>query len=259
MNITCKDLERILERQQPRELAALEAHAAACHACREQLALDREISAAAHGMQRAWESPELWPRIRERLIAEPRPAESRWKLWPTFAGFRWNWQMAAGAAVLALVAITSTWVVLRNQPGPYVVSTEKAPVGAPSTPPSSGDPGPTAPPSGTLASSPNTPPLESQQQRLLTEEALSEVERTEAAYIRSIDRLSKMAAPQLQQAGTPLMANYREKLLLLDSAIADCRAQLDQNRFNGHLRRELLAIYQMKQVTLTEVLQEEAR
>lgn len=256
MNITCKDLERILERQQPRELAALEAHAAACQACHEQLALDREISAAAQGMHRAWESPELWPRIRERLIAEPRPVESRWKLWLTFAGFRWNWQMAAVAALLLLVAITSTWVMLRNQPGPDVVSVKEQPV---TTPPSVGPDRGTAPPTPETAGASTTPPLESQQQRLLTEEALSEVERTEAAYIRSIDRLSKMAAPQLQQAGTPLMANYREKLLLLDSAIADCRAQLEQNRFNGHLRRGLLAIYHMKQSTLTEVLQEDAR
>jgi len=52
------------------------------------------------------------------------------------------------------------------------------------------------------------------------------------------------------------MANYREKLLVLDSAIAECRAQLEQNSFNAHLRRELLSIYQMKHATLTEVLQE---
>ncbi|MGH9794525.1 MAG: hypothetical protein ACRD5G_07120 [Candidatus Acidiferrales bacterium] len=256
MNVTCKDLERILERQDPRELAALQAHAAACDACGEQLALDREISAAAHSMQRAWESPELWPRIRERLIAEPRPAELRWKLWLTFAGFRWNWQMATAAAVLALVAITSAWIMLRNQPGPQVVSVEEPTA---TTPPAGAPETVTTPPAPEGDAGSTTPPVESAQQRLLTEEALGEVERAEAAYVRSIDRLSKMAAPQLQPAGTPLMANYREKLLLLDSAIAECRAQLEQNRFNGHLRRELLAIYQMKQSTLTAVLQEEAR
>ena len=255
MNVTCKDLERILERQEPRELAALEAHAAACDGCREQLALDREISVAAHGMQRAWESPELWPRIRERLIAEPRPAESRWKLWLTFAGFRWNWQIAAATAVLALVAITSAWVMLRNQPGPDVVSVKEPPVAAPPSVASDSD----AEPPADAAAGSTTPPVESAPQRLLTEEALGEVERAEAAYVRSIDRLSKLTAPKLQQGGTPLMANYREKLLLLDAAIAECRAQLEQNRFNGHLRRELLAIYQMKQSTLTAVLQEEAR
>jgi hypothetical protein len=63
----------------------------------------------------------------------------------------------------------------------------------------------------------------------------------------------------LQAAESPLLVNYREKLLVLDSAIAECRAQLDQNRFNAHLRRELLSIYQMKQAALTEVLQEEVR
>ena len=53
------------------------------------------------------------------------------------------------------------------------------------------------------------------------------------------------------------MVSYREKLLLLDAAIAECRANIEQNRWNAHLRQELLEIYQQKQRTLQDVVREE--
>ena len=52
------------------------------------------------------------------------------------------------------------------------------------------------------------------------------------------------------------MANYREKLFVLDSAIDDLRAQAGQNPSNAHLRYELLAMYQEKQRTLEEIVEE---
>jgi hypothetical protein len=94
--------------------------------------------------------------------------------------------------------------------------------------------------------------------RFLTEQALRDVERSEAEYIASIDRLAKLAEPRVQKATSPLLASYREKLHLLDAAIADCRTEIDRNRFNAHLRRELLAIYQEKQRTLQQLMEEEA-
>ena len=64
----------------------------------------------------------------------------------------------------------------------------------------------------------------------MTEAALQEVRQTEAAYARSIARLSVLAAPGLQQSPSPLAAAYREKLVLLDSAIADLQASVETNR-----------------------------
>ena len=52
------------------------------------------------------------------------------------------------------------------------------------------------------------------------------------------------------------MVNYREKLDVLDSAIAELKSSIDQNRFNTHLRRELLAVYKEKQRTLQELMKE---
>jgi hypothetical protein len=94
------------------------------------------------------------------------------------------------------------------------------------------------------------------QSPLLKTKALTDVERAEAAYVAAIDKLAIEAKPQLDSAATPLMANYREKLLLLDSAIDDLRAQTGLNPSNAHLRYELLAIYQEKQRTLEEIVEE---
>ena len=91
---------------------------------------------------------------------------------------------------------------------------------------------------------------------LLEESALSEVEKSERAYVDSIGRLSRLAEPRLSQSDSPLFVSYREKITLLDSAIGDLRAQVEQNRYNTHLRRELLAVYREKQHTLEQVVRE---
>ena len=92
-------------------------------------------------------------------------------------------------------------------------------------------------------------------QSLLRSKALREVESAETAYTRAIDTLAAQASPQLDSPATPLLANYHEKLLLLDTAIADLRTQVGLNPSNAQLRRQLLAMYQEKQHTLEEVLE----
>ena len=47
--------------------------------------------------------------------------------------------------------------------------------------------------------------------------------------------------------------------MLLDDAIAECQAGIDQNRNNAHLRKQLLAVYSEKQRTLQDVLREDNR
>jgi hypothetical protein len=91
---------------------------------------------------------------------------------------------------------------------------------------------------------------------LLTERAIDEVEAAEKQYLDSIDNLSKLAEPRLASATSPVMLNYREKLALLDSAIADLKSGIAENRFNTHLRRELLAMYREKQQTLQNLMKE---
>jgi hypothetical protein len=225
VKVECKDLERILRDEKPEELAALATHAESCAACREELELWREISVAASGMQRRWESPLLWPAIRRALQQEAHARERRswwgaiFPAWTPAAG----WQMAVAA--LVLVVLSGVSVVLLRQIGsktPLDVTIQQV--------------------------------QDRQRDRLLTEQALREVEAAEADYMNKIDRLAQLAQPKLEQPNSALMATYREKLIVLDAAIADLRANAEQNRFNANLRTELLNMYQEKQRTLQAVM-----
>ena len=91
---------------------------------------------------------------------------------------------------------------------------------------------------------------------LMTEEALGEARAAEKAYAASIERLSKVAAPRIQIPPSALAASYRERLLLLDDAIAGLKAEAARNPYNDHLQSELLAIYREKQKTLEGILRE---
>jgi hypothetical protein len=86
----------------------------------------------------------------------------------------------------------------------------------------------------------------------LTQDALREVQQAEAAYSRSIDRLSALAGPGLDQSPSPLAAVYREKLLVLDSAIGDLKQNVEGNRYNVYLQGQLASLYREKQRTLRE-------
>lgn len=87
--------------------------------------------------------------------------------------------------------------------------------------------------------------------------AMDEVEQAEQTHLRAIKQLERVAEPRLEHAQTPLMVSYKEKLMLLDEAIAECQANIDSNRQNAHLRKQLLAMYTDKQQTLTDVLRED--
>jgi hypothetical protein len=219
VSATCTDLEAALRGDDPALADAWRRHADGCAACRDELRAWDAINDAAPALRKEWPSPDLRERIRGRLLVEARPAR---RVAP------WAWASLAAAASLAL-ALGALWF---PRPGPSptpAASTEGAEVPAPAI-----DEG----------------------RRLLTEQALAEVEKAEDAYVRSIDALSRLAEPQLQQR-SPILANYREKLLVLDTAIADCRAQVERNRFNAHVRLELLAAYREKQQTLESLLKED--
>jgi len=95
---------------------------------------------------------------------------------------------------------------------------------------------------------------------LLTEQALQEVEKNETAYQHSIEELFRLAQPKLDgRASSPIVASYREKLQILDSAILETRSNIAQNRFNACLQTELAGLYREKRHTLQEVLTDDKR
>jgi len=223
MNIDCNDRDRILEDGTPEEWAALEAHSASCPACAEELRAWKALSAAAAELRDYSDSPMLWQRIERTLVQEQttrqQPA-NRWAWLRLGSGLMLGWQVAAAAALAVLLGITGVWVYLHETGNPI-----------------------------------GRPPI-AEKSPLLKSPALAEVERTQAAYEQAIDKLAGEAKAQIDNPTTPLQENYREKLLVLDSAIDDLRAQAGLNPSNAHLRQQLLAMYEEKQQTLQEILEE---
>ncbi|HEV8385876.1 MAG TPA: hypothetical protein VGQ11_13480 [Candidatus Acidoferrales bacterium] len=222
MKVECEDLERVLRGQEPAELAALKSHAQECAACRAELEAWNELSIAARTLQRREENPRLWAGIRARLQDEARAEQerrARWNFDALWQGFAAHWQLVTAALLLLAVTAAGTWMMVQR--------------------------------TGTQ------PVARDAERRLLTDKALKETQAAEASYVQSIERLAALAEPKISKADTPLAANYREKLLVLDAAITECRKQADANKYNAHLQRELTSLYQEKKQTLEAVLRED--
>jgi hypothetical protein len=210
MKFECGDLERALANSdlfpEARE------HIKTCAVCRREYRLWNEISTTARELHEEWDTPALWPAIREALQAERKPEVLWWKQWKT-------WAIAAALAIAIILPLglwrhsaTATHAVARS----------------------------------------STPDF-------LTEQALREVETSEAAYRQSIQKLSQLAAPKLSAASSPAVVNEKERLRLLDSAIAETRASVASNRFNIRLQTALADLYRQKQETLRDLLSHDAK
>ena len=94
-------------------------------------------------------------------------------------------------------------------------------------------------------------------QDILRMSAVDDADKAQREYERAIGNLSRLAEAKLDEAESPLMVSYKEKLMLLDDAIAECQTNIDNNRQNAHLRTQLLSMYAEKQQTLRDVLRED--
>ncbi|HEY1470421.1 MAG TPA: hypothetical protein VGF61_15365 [Candidatus Acidoferrum sp.] len=220
MQIKCEDRERIFLDGSAEEWAALEFHASSCAECAKEVRAWKSLSVAAEELRDYQEIPALWPRI-ESALAQQAGQSVAHKPWLERLSF-WRsvptvWQTALAGALVLLLAVTAGYLVLHRRPtsGPDVVT--------------------------------HNP--------LLKDSKVAEVERAERDYMKAIDKLAAEAKPQLNAPDSPLMANYREKLMMLDGAIDELRMQAGQNPSNAHLRYQLLSMYQEKQSTLQEVLE----
>lgn len=203
------------------EWTALETHAASCPLCAEEVRAWKSLNAAAEELRDYSDGPSLWPRI-ERALAEEAERKARRGEW-------WNLILRLPRFSLGWqTALAGAFVLLLAISGGWIY------IRRPAT------------------------PLDNDKS-LLKSSALKEVESAETAYEHAIDKLATEAKPQLENPATPLLANYHEKLLVLDSAIADLRMQAGLNPSNAQLRYQLLAVYQEKQLTLEEVLEARQR
>ncbi len=212
----CRRFEKALSRGEE-AVAALEEHAAECADCRESLRLWKEIPEAAPSLAKSWQSPHLFPGIARALAAERAKARDA----SPARRRRFAWIPAAAAAALFILSMVGLYVF---KPG----ESARDPLARPSF----------------------------GKEPLLGDETLKEVETAETSYLNSIEKLSALAGPRMANPDSAILVGYREKLQLLDSAIGDLRGQLEGNRFNTHLRKELLAMYQEKKRTLEDVVKE---
>jgi hypothetical protein len=215
----CRRLDAALATSDESTIAGARPHAESCARCRERLRAFDEISAAAPVLKKSWDSPDHWTKIRESLAREAfAPAASPERTGRSAPAWP-AWLPIAAIATLFLVSFVGLQV-FRPSLGDHQIFGVRA-----------------------LTKDP-----------LLTDVALKDVERSEADYIRSIENLSKLAQPKLRAADTPLLVSYREKLQLLDGAISELNGQIELNRYNTHLRRQLLGVYAEKQQTLRDVM-----
>jgi hypothetical protein len=218
MNITCQKRERIFLDGTPEEWAALEVHAAACAQCGEELRTWKNLSLAAQEMREEADSPLLWPRIETSLREQTTSGtktDAFWLRLKTWRPLSLRWQTAIAGAMVLALAVCAGYIYTRGRN----IDDGKD--------------------SASLLKSP----------------ALREVEKSERVYEQAIEHLEAEAKPQLESADSPLVASYREKLMVLDGAIDELRVQAGENPSNAHLRRQLLAMYQEKQQTLQDVLE----
>ena len=216
MNITCQERDRVFLDGTPEEWAALELHAEGCQECGGELQAWRNLSIAAKEMREEPESPQLWSRIEASLNerAGQKKPNSIWRRLRNWTPLSVGWQTALAAAMVLALAISGGYLYMHR---------------------------------GSSARS------EDGSAALLKSPALREVENSERAYEQAIEDLETEAKPQLQSGDSPLVASYREKLMVLDGAIDELRMQAGENPSNAHLRRQLLAMYQEKQQTLQDV------
>jgi len=217
MSRACQDRERIFLDGSPEEWAALEHHAATCDECRKELHDWKALSVAAEELRDYQEDRALWGRIEKALEQDRQRPSGMRRFWATLALWRHLPMGWQTGLVGALVLVLAL--------------------------------------SGVYLAWHGHSPAPNDESKLLKDSTLAEVERAERQYEAAIDKLATNAKPQLDLPATPLLASYKEKLMLLDSAIDELRAQTGQNPSNAHLRYQLLAMYREKQDTLREVLE----
>lgn len=181
---------------------------------------DDELSAIARSLHREWDSPRLWSSIAAGILAHELAIEAGLERRSRAPFWNGRWQALAAAAVIAITLAPTSWLGWR-----WFM----------------------------LGPRPDPATAEQRRQALLTEDALGAIERSEQQYTRAIDELTRLAAPRLDMPDSPLLVNLRERLEVIDAAIAEYRAEIARNRFNAHLRQQLLWIYQEKRRTLEQV------
>lgn len=95
---------------------------------------------------------------------------------------------------------------------------------------------------------------ESTHTMILSQAALQKVEKTEREHMNAINQLEQAAREQLSQIDVEIASLYRTKIETIDAQIERCKAALEENPANTHIRKYLLAALIDKKETLNELI-----
>src|SRR2546429_7537022 len=119
MQVTCNDRDPIFEDGTLAEWAALEAHAATCPLCAEEVRAWKSLSVAAGELRDYSDSPSFWPRI-ERALAEeaarnPRRAERQgWFSFLPSLSPAWPAALAGALVLILILTLSAGRIYLRR-------------------------------------------------------------------------------------------------------------------------------------------------
>jgi hypothetical protein len=96
MKFECGDLERAFA--VPELMREAREHLRDCAACRREYRLWNEISSVSKELHEEWETPQLWPAIRQKIQLEPRTQTAWWSDWKV-----WTLVACTAAAFIVLM------------------------------------------------------------------------------------------------------------------------------------------------------------
>jgi anti-sigma factor RsiW len=203
------------------EQRELERHVAGCAACRALVADLKSIQAAAFTLERREPPAEVWNAIRERVASEPLPdARGRVLAWPR-TRTAWGVWMAAAAALL--IVSTAGIVSIVNEPAPPHRDTANASTSADDLP--------------TAAS------------------IAAELNAAEEHYDKAIRGLEQIARSQSGELDAQTAAVLQKNLQVIDQAISDSRAALNQQPTSTDAQDSLFDAMRTKVAVLQQTVE----
>jgi anti-sigma factor RsiW len=214
------------------ERAAVDAHLAACGACRAEVAGHRRLLARLHALPRSIEPPpELRPAVLQSVRAQtPPPRSSVRSLWAL------RYPLAAAAVLLVVAtAVVTRWAVRQRPPVGALAAPSMPPASA--APPAGIAPSALAPAAAPALDSPVAP----------ARHALPVAfRRDEARFAGEIRDLQRQVAEERSRLSPGTVAILERNLRVIDRAIAESRAALARDPADSELGRLILSAYEQK-------------
>jgi anti-sigma factor RsiW len=203
----------------PTAQRALERHVEGCPACRALVADLKSIQAGAFTIDRVELPPHLWPAIQARVAAEPPVARGRLLSWPPTRPALATW-----AAAAALILATGLGIYTIGSSGPHEDGTAAV----------SSDNGEAA---DVVAS------------------VQAELQAAEAHYEKAIQGLEQIAQSEQGALDPQVAAVLQKNLQVIDQAIGESRAALQQQPASAHAQDSLFDAMRSKVALLQQTVE----